>query len=365
MALRDFFKLRKDETDTVALSDFDEEVKQLAEAFDKADAAPPSMPPLEVDITMTPIGLLPVEILLLSHASDFTIEQRTFPKFWREQYGILHVGLSLLDLAERGFLTAASIEATLENQTVANLKQGLKALKLPLAGKKSDLIARLLQETDAEKLTKLFPNRAFSLTSSGIAALQEAMYIPHLAKRPIYGLHIWNLHRLVMHHPDKTYRELLLSYMEEQMEVLRKAEDFHNLRDLCYRIYNFHMEENKLKKALPHLAHTIYIDLSGAHAVADFLERFVAEKHFFPYETSIVKMSVGTLAAIRRIKESLNLSEEILNALLIQFFKQVPLPFHLFTMEECAAVIILELREDKERLTKAYELAQMRFQSIQ
>lgn len=364
MPIRRFLKGRKEELEHLEHTVFEEEVKQLAKEFDIEVEEVQSIPPLEKDLTKTAMHLYPAEILLLSQATNFTVGQLEFPKLWREQYGFLHVPTSLLNLVSRGFLTVASMRSTLENQTIASLKQGLKTLKLPLGGKKDDLVKRLLSEVEDEVLEKVFLNRAYSLTSSGIRALDEAMYIPYLIKRPVYGLNIWNLHRLVMQNPHKSYRDLIFSHMETMVQTCMAQKDFTNLRDTCYRMYNFQMEENKQKKALAYLAHTVYIDLSGAHAVADALERFVAEKYFFPYESSVLKVSVGILSAIKSAQENLHLSEEMLNAVLIQFFRQISLPFHLFTQEECAAVIILELRGDKERLTKAYELAQQRFQSV-
>lgn len=363
MPIRNFLKGRKEGTDTLKQAVFEEEVKQLAKEFDMETQVATTIPPLEADISKTPMDLYPAEVLLLSHATSFYIDQLDFPALWREQYGFLHVSHNLLSLVSRGFLTVASMEATLESHTMTQLKQGLKTLKLPVGGKKADLIERLLTVEDAS-LADLFPNRLYSLTPLGVRALDQAMYIPYLDKHPVLGLHIWDLHRMVMKNPQKSYRDLIFAHMEKQVKEYLQAKDLENLRSLCYRMYHFYMEDNKMKKAFPYLVHTMYIDLSGAHAVANSLERFVAEKYFFPYEHSVLKLSIGMVSAMKTIQKDLHLSEEMLHALFLQFFKQVPLPFHLFTNEECAAVIILELRGDKERLTKAYELAQMRFQSM-
>jgi len=64
---------------------------------------------------------------------------------------------------------------------------------------------------------------------------------------------------------------------------------------------------------------------------------------------------------MKQLQVDLELSEEMLKALLSQFFEQLHLPAHLFTKEECVAIILLELRDDTERLRQVYKLAEKRF----
>jgi len=313
------------------------------------------------DTTRTPSGLYPHEILLLDAAPGLFTDQVDFPVFWRQQYGILNLSLSLVDLVGRGFLTAASIKTTLEGQTVAALKQGLKSLGLPVGGRKAELIERLLSKVSETELGLLFPRRPFALTSSGLRALDEAMHISYIHRRPVEDMTIWSLHRQVQADPSKSYREHVWEHLETQSKLHKEAEDFAADRACRYRMYQFLMEEQKRKRAFALLSEVIYYDLSGAANGSDPLHRYISEKYFFPYDKSIVKLTATCVSAMGQLQTDLNLTEEMLKALLMQFFGQYKLPFHLFSVEECAIIVLLELRGDKERLRQSYDLAAQRF----
>ena len=339
---------------------FDSDVARMTLEFD--DEPKHTIPPLTQDYSLTPSGLYPHEVLLLDAAGSFFIDQMEFPALWRQQYGILDMSESLLSLSQRGFLVAASLNATLESSNIQSLKAALRACALPLGGKKADLIARLTQEVSEPDLYDLFPKRNFALSYSGIRALDEAMYIPYLAKHPVAGLDIWALHRMVCLQPHRSYRDLVLDYMESHSKTLHAAGQFLEYRDLRFRMYQFWAEENRLKKAFPHLAETMYYDLSGAWHVGDFLSRYVSCQHFFPYEKSIAKIPTGSVRAMARLQPILGLSDEMLQALLGQFFKQYKTPFHLFTREECVQIVALELQENCDALSQIYKLAEDRFE---
>lgn len=309
----------------------------------------------------TPSGLYPHEILILDHAPDFYTDQTAFPKTWRTDVGILDMPRSLADLVDRGFLTEASIDTTLAGQTVQSLKDALRKSSLLVGGKKQELIERLkisLTETD---LYALFPKRRFSLTWDGIRALDEAMYISYIGRFPVDGLTIWDMHRLIMEHPETSYRDLIWAYMEQRSAKHHAAQNFTAYRDLRYRMYQFLMEEQKLKRAFPFLSEVMYYDLSGVESTSDPIHRYVSEKYFFPYDNSLVKLSARNVQAMRKLQADLNLTDEMLKALIMQFFSQFHVPAHLFTKEECFVIILLELQGDTDRLRQLYEFAAKRF----
>jgi len=310
---------------------------------------------------LTPSGLYPHEILLLDYAPSFFTDETEFPVFWRTQVGLLDMPRLLADLVDRGFLTEASIDATLESATVQILKGALKKSGLPVGGKKQELIARLRTSLSESELYALFPRRTFALTWNGIRALDEAMYIPYIGRNPVERLTIWDIHRKVKKAPEKSYRDLIWEHLEGRSAVHHGVRDYPAYRACRYRMYQFLMEENKLKRAFPYLAEVMYFDLSGAESTADPLHRYVSEKYFFPYDKSIVKLTAGNVQAMRRLQTDLNLSEEMLKALLMQFFGQFAISVHLFTPEECVAIILLELRGDTERLRQVYAIAEKRF----
>ena len=313
------------------------------------------------EIPLTPSGLHPREVLLLDYAPSYYTDQEEFPAFWSQQYGIPDVPLLLSELTDRGFLAKASLEETLHGATVIKLRQVLKACGLHVAGKKAELITRLLTGVSEDVLNEHFPRRTFTLTADGHKACDETIYIPYVHRRPVEGLTIDTLHQQVTERPEKSWRDLILAHLEACANRHRMADDFAAYRTTRYRMYQFFMEDNKLKKAFPQLAEVIYYDLSGVISGVDPLYRYISEKYFFPYDTSIVKLSAVHVQAMGRLKEQLHLSEEMLKALLMQFFNHFSAPFHLFTVEESAIIVLLEIRGDKDRLRQVYEMAEKRF----
>ena len=313
------------------------------------------------EVPPTTSGLAPHEVLLLDYAPSIYTDQEEFPAFWSHQYNIPSVPLLLNELTDRGFLAQASLEETLHGATVIRLRQVLKACGLHVAGKKAELIARLLAGVPEDALNEHFPRRTFTLTADGFKACDEAIYIPYIHRRPVEGLTIYTLHQQVAEHPEKSWRDLVQEHLVACANRHRMADDFAAYRTTRYRMYQFFMEENKMKKAFPQLSEVIYYDLSGVISGVDPLYRYISEKYFFPYDTSIVKLSAVHVQAMGRLKEQLHLSEEMLKALLMQFFNHFSAPFHLFTVEECAIIVLLEIRGDKDRLRQIYEIAEQRF----
>lgn len=317
--------------------------------------------PVIPDEELTAANLYPHEILLLDLAPAYYTDQQEFPKFWRTQYKVMHVFERLEQLAARGFLSVATLEETLAERTMAVLKNALRQLKLPVSGRKRELIARLLDCPDRAQLEEIFPRRTYMLSETGQAARDMAAYIPYLHHNPAEGLTIWSLHRLVSAYSERNFRELIWAHLEGVAKQHQKAEDFAALRAVRYRMYQLLMEDKRMKKAFVHLAETIYLDLSGMANGCDPLYRYISEKYFFPYKSSIVRLPVGIVAGMEQLRSGLQLSDEMLRALLVQFFRQFSVPFHLFTPEECAVIVLLELHGDKDRLTWVYELAKERF----
>ena len=351
MGLLDNF--RKKKSDTIEQAETIDSVV-LGEFLEK--------PPYEASQDqLTPSGLYPHEVLLLDYATSFYTDQTEFPNIWRTNVGVLDVSTQLANLVDRGFLTEASIDATLEKQTVQNLKEALRKSALPVGGRKAELIERLQSSLTDTDLYALFPRRHFTLTWNGIRALDEAMYIPYVGRFPVDGLTIWDIHRKMVEQPDTSYRDLIWKHLEAQSVKYREIQDHVAYRNLRYRMYQFLMEESKRKRAFPFLAEVMFYDLSGIESASDPIHRYVSEKYFFPYDKSLVKLSAKNVQAMRKLQTDLDLSDEMLNALFSQFFSQLYLPAHLFTKEECVAIILLELHGDTERLRQVYQVAEKRF----
>jgi len=354
MGILDFLKKKDGQSSTPSQAEVSPELQEFL-AKDPYEAQQSGL---------SPSGLYPHEVLLLSFAPSLYTDQQEFPLSWRQQYGLLNIPKLLFGLVERGFIEAATLEATLEGETVAGLKKALRACGLSVSGRKAELISRIGSDLSDADLVAHFSRRTFALTQSGLGALHEAIYIPYLHKKPVEGLTIWGLHQLVKSDAGTSYRDLIYGHMERHSQIHLDKKDFTAYRAMRYRMYQFMLEDNKRKKAFPLLAEAIYYDLSGVGSEADSVHRYISEKYFFPYDKSIVKLPAAVVSGMAKLQKDLALSDEMLRALLMQFFGQYSTPFHLFTSEECAHIVLFEIHGDKEKLHKVYELAEARFGQV-
>ncbi len=178
MGLFSFFR-RKDQKDkpaggTASQNDHPTETKQsdksgLASEF-KMEHKPsggPVVAPVEDRIkTMkaNEAGLYPHEVLLLSYAPRYCTTGNAYPGFWWYHYGVKDLDAKLRSLLERGFLEVGSLRAALERETVAGLKELLKANQLKVSGKKAELLQRLLDGVPEEELKKRLTEYGYALT---------------------------------------------------------------------------------------------------------------------------------------------------------------------------------------------------------
>ena len=131
-------------------------------------------------------GLYVAEILLLEYCNHGKYPKPSggYPGLWWFEYGIRDIGHVLESLEERGFLRWASLEQCLASLKVDELKQILDKAGLSTAGKKADLMKRILVEIPKEQIG--LPDLAYKyeLTNIGKDELQQNGYVPYMHKHP-------------------------------------------------------------------------------------------------------------------------------------------------------------------------------------
>ncbi len=131
-------------------------------------------------------GLYVGEIMLLEYCTQGKYPKPTsgYPGLWWFKYGIRDVGHALESLEKRGFLKWRSKADSLQSLKVDELKSILAEKGLPVAGKKADLINRIVTEIPENEIS--IPNYTpkYELTEIGKAELSDNGYVPYMHKHP-------------------------------------------------------------------------------------------------------------------------------------------------------------------------------------
>lgn len=307
-------------------------------------------------------GLYPHEILLLSYAPTYYLEDKSYPKFWWYRYGVKNVDKYLKSLKKKGFLKVGSIEAAIKNETEENLEEVLRAHNLETSGEKSMLVQRLVEGVPTEKLNTLFPDRTYELSDLGEKVLAAEAHIPYIHRHSIEDLNIWTLNEKVKENPGYSYRDIVWEFMNKKSLKHYKHSEFGKYRNCRLKMAEFLEEEDKDDSAFIYLAEVVRIDLSGVSNgfSMDYLETYADS--FFPYNKSRASMPPKITDDIRAYQEDKDLSDKELRFKLIALMNRLQLPFSLFTVEEAADIVVMEIHGDREGLERMYRKAQERFE---
>lgn len=306
-------------------------------------------------------GLYPHEVLVLDYAGSYYTEGNSFQGFWWYRYGVRDVDKCLRSLLDRGFLQVGNLQSAIEKETATVLKEELKKYGLKVSGKKDELVQRLMAEVSQEELNSRFTKRTYQLTELGKQELAEEGYVPYIHRHTLEDLDIWSLNKLIHEQPYMPYRDKIWGYLNRRSMEHFAAGNFGLYRNCRHHMYNFLMEEKKIRDALGMLSEVVFYDLSGLGNNYDPQYLDIFAEHFFPYKDSTVTMAPGITSAVIHCQKELSLTDDELKTAMLDRMNRLSAPLHLFTPDECVDIVLMESREDIDGLTKIYAKAKRRF----
>lgn len=321
--------------------------------------------PIEERIkTLKPVcsGLYPHEVLALFYAHKYSTGTNLYEGFWEYRYGISDMDALLNSLYLKGFLQTGSLEDTMSKATTATLKDIAFQYGLPKSGSKADLIQRLLNNVNRNDLEVLFPNRFYSLTPQGQSIVEKENYVKYIHNQKDSDLTIWNFSEMMHNEPSATFEEVFVQYYIDQSTKFLYQQSYGLYRNSLFSIFDFLFSQKQYDDALCILSKVIYCDLSGLSNSFDGHSLFHAPR-FFPYEESFITIPPALSNRIHVCQEKLSLSDEELSSKIADSISNFKLPFHIFTLDECVDIILLEIHGQKEELRILYQRAEERFLS--
>ncbi|GEK92143.1 hypothetical protein [Alkalibacterium kapii] len=233
------------------------------------------------------------------------------------------------------------------------MKNILLANNLDFHGEKNQLIKRILEDINTNELSRLFTDRTYELTDLGKEVIEKEKHIAYIHRNNIEGLDIWFLNEQVQKHPGYYYKNIVWEYLHNQSLKCYKKSDLEMYRNYRLAMAKF-LEEDGSDTALSYYVEVARLDLSGLSNgfSMKYLEKYV--DNYFPYSRSSAKISKEVLEKIKKHKLENVLSDEELKNRVYNLKGRLNLPFSLFTVEQVAEIIIMEIHGDTKGLDQLY-----------
>ena len=300
-------------------------------------------------------GLYPHEILVLSYAPNYYVDgNNEFQGFWWYKYGIKDVNKILESLLNRDFLREGSLVSSMWKATVVELKDILRENDKKVSGKKEVLIQRLLDEVEEEKLNKVFKRRTYEVTDLGKEVLKNEEHISYIHKHTIEDLDIFSLSKMLENKPIYLYRDIIWGYLNEKGMEYIKDNNFGLYRNCRLTMSEFVKEEGKIDYSFTLLVEVIRYDLSGLHNGFDMSFLRIYKDRYIPYKKSLISVPPGIVNQVVEYKETKGFTDDELRQKIVENAEELSLPFSVFTADECADIVIMEMNDEKEGLSKIY-----------
>ena len=192
-------------------------------------------------------------------AEEYRINETKYPDSLRTRFGIGFPKEKLQQLANNGYLRVSTAVETLPCLKATELKAIATKLGVKTSGKKSDICARIAENSSEDVLQSEIIERYWILTEKGKLYLEEHAYIRFFMEKHPYsleniGLDINAYSKLFSGNPIGQVRDVLWGEFNRLSEkyfiegVNQKS--FRNYCDLLRTMALFLEEENRHKDAL-------------------------------------------------------------------------------------------------------------------
>ncbi len=306
-------------------------------------------------------GLYPHELLMLDYAPSYALDQDSFPGFWFYQYFVTNPKALIESLMSRGFLQQGTIEESLKNAKVTELKSALTSSGLNTSGKKEALIRRLMTECDPGELARTFPRRYYERTQKGESALADGTYVSFIHKHKIMDMDAWSLNRLMHDGNGKSHYEVIWNELERLRKKDLIAGNFGIYRCRTYEMAMLLMETQDTQAALSFLMEVVYYDLSGLGNNWNDLPLNIKKQYLFASDSAVDLIPPGVIEKIIEVLNRLSMSVDDIKIPLRNAFQNIRVPFHRFSVDECIEYTLSALMSDENKMRSIFRTAKQQF----
>ena len=287
----------------------------------------------------------PNEICFLNYINGLN-HSNNLPDYWKYNYGI-NPNIVVSKLITSGLLEfKVNIEKNISILTVPQLKEVLKDNNLPVKGKKSDLIKRILGNIDTSYLEKQFPEKRFLLTKKG-EELIDRYYLFIINQKENYSFDNNDILEIYQKFPntDNKYKLIELFNYVIQKDILKK--EYSDLELRVLQFYNFYLKIDSFNEALFYYIVEYKLKL--------FNYRTIDSKVYLD-DVSYIEFDNGFINKFKNIISLTNASNMDLKNIIDTEQITSKLPFKYFSNDECFKILI-DLLNDKPFNVSNYKIA--------
>lgn len=310
-------------------------------------------------------GLYPHEVLVLSYAPHFHVSQDDYQAFWEYSYGIRDVNAVLQSLLVRGYISAGTVEDAVRNETTAVIKEELKKRGLKTSGKKAELVERLISEVPEKILAKTFTKKPYSLTYKGRTVLDRYEWVHLIHSKAKGDVDMWEFAEIMERSDGADYRDVLIKHLDVKSAASFKRNHFGFYRNYRLRMYQFSKDFGYTEDAFRYLCEVVACDLTPSFSNTDWIpDRFLLAQmadSCFPYEKSSMTLPPGIIEELKKCIGALGWTDDDVRERAAGYIDNVDLPVRPFTAEECADILLAEMRGNKEYLSNVYRTAEKKY----
>jgi len=204
----------------------------------------------------------PAEILLLSKIDGKIVGKFAPPGYFIQDYH-LNLNDSIRDMFASGLLCYADLETCLNILTVKELKPILQDYNLPVSGKKSVLIEKLLQNCDSVELERR-TDRCVALTSRGKEIAEKYDVLPYCQNNSVFcTITLDEAALLREEHPEWSKYQIVRSVLEDQGKKHLAKKDYGLYRNTLFGISETYRHESNEDLQKHYLLQCCYLDAIG------------------------------------------------------------------------------------------------------
>lgn len=197
------------------------------------------------------------ELLMLHYAETFCTEKNIFQQFWKYKYDI-EPAILLQNLYEQNFIEIGGSELALNRKTVQELKAFLKENNLPIAGKKQDLIFRIIENISTETLDTFCNIKSYKITDKGKQFTMQIYNAVYAHRHSEYGLTENDIYNT-----NEKIQDIAFYNVFTMLKLNTKESNWGLVRNSSYDLSDISIERNDYITSLKFLIIGVYIDLSG------------------------------------------------------------------------------------------------------
>ena len=209
-----------------------------------------------------PEPLSEVEILFLHYCDGHSIKPFQIAGYWVHDYE-LDLNQVLQKLFRSGYLAFSDIPFALSKTVVPELKSILSSHNLKVSGKKSELVARILDSVPVQDLWS-YNNTHLQLTEEGQRLVQENAYLFFFCKAPVkYSIPIEEAAFEHSLYPDLPAPALARQILTRQLKERQDHKDWGLYRNALSEIAFTYQKEQNDQQAFPLLLQVYLLDALG------------------------------------------------------------------------------------------------------